>query len=251
MSGSLSGYNSDGAAINFNQRPDMLPDPYGYIKGVGCAGTNSGVDASKSIYVEPPLTNAPLTNLPLVGGNGYSFTNERVPIAGPGAPYSVIEAYNTSNRNYRTDFPKSFPSLVGGSKRRRISRRHSRKYRQYGCSKKNKCGGKRRKTSKCGGKKRKTSKCGGKRRASIRHRGGSIVHLARRGGKRTRKTMRGGMSSAADFTAGRNTSQDQPYGNKAYSFGQGLDSMLGSGESALASPPPFLPYNDCGKYTRN
>jgi len=59
------------------------------------------------------------------------------------------------------------------------------------------------------------------------------------------------MSSEADFTAGRNTSQDIPYGNKAYTIGQGLGSMLGSGESALASPPPFLPYDDCGKYTRN
>ena len=247
-----SGYNSDGAAINFNQRPDMLANPYGYIKGVGCAGTNSGVDASKSIYVEPPLTNAPLTNAPLVGGgNGYSFTNERVPIAGPGAPYSVIEPYNTSNTNYRTDFPKSFPSLVGGSKRRRhsrrhsLSRRHSRKYRQYGCSKKTKCGGKKRNTSKCGGKRRKTSK-----RRTRKSRGGfGTLTLARRGG--VRKTMRGGMSSEADFTAGRNTSQDIPYGNKAYTIGQGLGSMLGSGESALASPPPFLPYDDCGKYTRN
>ena len=235
MSGSFTGYNSDGGAINFNERPDMFPSPYGKIAGVGCDGTKSGIDATKPEYSSPFIVG---------GGNGYSFTNERVPIAGPGAPYSVIEPYNTSNRNYRTDFPKSFPSLVGGSKRRRrhsISRRHrySRKYRQYGCSKKSKYGGKRRNTSKCGGKRR-----------TRKNRGG-FLQLARRGGKRTRKTMRGGMSSAADYTQGRNTSQDQPYGNKAYSFGQGLDTMLSASESALASPPPFLPYDDCGKYTRN
>ena len=68
---------------------------------------------------------------------------------------------------------------------------------------------------------------------------------------RSRRSMYGGMSSAADYTEGRDTSQDQPYGNKAYSFGQGLDTNLGPNESALASPPPFLPYNNCGKYARN
>jgi hypothetical protein len=74
-------------------------------------------------------------------------------------------------------------------------------------------------------------------------------HTRRR--RHMRKSMRGGMSSASDYTQGRDTSQDQPYGNKAYSFGQGLDSMLSANESALASPPPFLPYNDCGKVMRH
>ena len=249
MAGQFSGFNNDSNAINFNKKPDMFPDPYGYIKGVGCAGTNSGIVASKSEYAEPPLVGASL-----VGGDGYSFTNERIPIASPSAPYSIIERYNDSNRNYRNDFPKSFPSALSGGRKKhskrhskrhsiRHSKRHSmrrsrsmRKHTQYGCSKKHKHGG------------RKHTRRSSRRSNKHKSRRGGAVHLARRGG---RKTMRGGMSDKADYTQGRNTSQDIPYGNEAYSFGQGLDSMLSSGESALASPPPFLPYNDCGKVMRN
>ena len=59
------------------------------------------------------------------------------------------------------------------------------------------------------------------------------------------------MTSASDYTEGRDTSQDQPYGNKGYSFGQGLSSMLNANTSYFANPPPVLPYNDCGKVMRN
>ena len=237
MAGQLSGYNSNSNAINFNEKPDMFPDPYGYIKGVGCAGTNSGIVASKSEYAEPLLTRAPL-----VGGDGYSFTNERVPIASPSAPYSIIDRYNDSNRNYRNDFPKSFPSALSGGrskKNRRSRRKHKSKYTQYGCSKKNKCGGRKRHGRKSSRRTRRKNRRGG-------------YTIARRGGRKSRRmSMRGGMSDKADYTKGRNTSQDIPYGNEAYSFGYGLESNLGPNESALASPPPFLPYNDCANYTRN
>jgi len=230
MSGPWSGYNTEPANFQFDVR--KYADAYGKIDGVGCDGTTSGIDATIPKYSSP-----------FVGGSsGYSFTNERIPIASPSAPYSIIEGYNDSNKNYRDNFPKHFPSLLTGGKRRRRhnkknSKRHSKsKYTQYGCSKKRKCGGKKR------------TRRASRRSRKHKTRRGGILQLARRGGKRT---MRGGVSSYADYTQGRNTTQDIPYGNEAYSFGQGLGSMMGSGESALASPPPFLPYNDCGKVMRN
>ena len=230
MSGPWSGYTNEPANYQFDVR--KYADAYGKIDGIGCDGTTSGVDATIPKYSSP-----------FVGGSiGYAATDERVPIAGPGAPYSVIKAYNNSNENYRTDFPKNFPSLLtGGKRRRRHSRRHGNI--QYGCSTKRKYGGKKRT--------RRASKRTSRRKTSRRsksRRGGRAVQLARRGGKRT---MRGGMNGYADYTQGRNITQDIPYGNEAYAFGNGLSSMLGPNESGEATPPPFLPYNDCGKVMRN
>jgi len=232
MSGPWSGFNNEPA--NFEYNATKYGNPYGKIDGVGCDGTKSGIDATKPEYSSPFI----------VGGDGYSFTDEPIQIASPSAPYSVIERYNDSNKNYRNDFPKTFPSALGGGSKRRKHRRSSRQRRsrrhrmrkttQYGCSK-----------NKSGGRKRTRHST---RKHKRRH--GGALQLARRGGKKTRKTMRGGMSSEADYRMGRDTSQDQPYGNKAYSFGQGLDSMLGANESALATPPPFFPYDNCGKYAR-
>jgi len=220
MSGPYTSYNT--VPPNFEFQAEKYGNSYGKVAGVGCDGTKYGPDAAAGKYSSP-----------FVGGNGYSFTDKPIgPVAGPNAPYSEIQAYNNTTGKYRDIFPPQFKSsLMGGKKRRRRSthkrsKRKSMRVRkiQYGCSRKSRGGGRKHRT------------------------------MRRQKSKRTmykRKTMRGGMSSASDYTQGRDTSQDQPYGNKAYSFGQGLDSMLSANESALASPPPFLPYNDCGKVMRH
>uniref|UniRef100_A0A6C0IJU3 Uncharacterized protein n=1 Tax=viral metagenome TaxID=1070528 RepID=A0A6C0IJU3_9ZZZZ len=230
MSGPWSGYNTE--PVNFNYQVEKYANPYGKVAGVGCDGTKYGPDAVNSVYSSP-----------FVGGNGYSFTDTPIaPVAGPGAPYSEIREYNDRG-NYRNLFPPLFQSALTGGKRR--GRRSMRKYgsmrkikTQYGCSSRKIRGGRKhkRKTMKHRMSKRTTKKRGHGKRRTMRR----TMH----------KSMRGGMSSASDYTEGRDASQDQPYGNKAYSFGQGLDSMLSANESALASPTPLLPYNTCGKYMR-
>jgi hypothetical protein len=236
-----SGYNTE--PTNFAFEANKYADPYAKIAGVGCAGTNQGYIASKSAYEEPPYVMAGgrrrrrkhmrmRSNRKHVGGNsGYEFTNNPIaPVAGPGAPYSEVKGYNTLG-NYRDLFPPLFKK--GGSK----------KMRQYGCSKKR------------GGKKTmRLARRGGARRSmkrSMRLARGARRSMRRSMTRSMRRSMNGGMNSASDYTEGRNTSQDQPYGNKAISFGQGLSSKLGPNYSALASPPPLTPYNNCGKVMRN
>ena len=258
----FSGYNTK--LPNFAYDAANYADNSAQIKGVGCAGTNEGVLASKSVFVEPPYimkggkryrrkgmrskgksmrskgkgkrskskrskskrSKRSKSNKKYRGGNsGYEFTNTPIaPVAGPGAPYSEVKAYNNTLGNYRT----VFPALFKGGK----------KHMQYGCNNKSHKHYKR--TAK-----RTTKRSLNAKRAQIAKRMTKRNWMASR-----QRMMKGGMSSASDFTDGRNSSQDQPYGNKAISFGQGLDSMLGPNESALASPPPFLPYNNCGKYAR-
>jgi len=203
---------------NFNFQVEKYGNSFGKVGGIGCDGTKSGVDAAASLYSSPFK----------VGGNsGYSFNDSPIgPVAGPKAPYSEIEKYDDNKTLFRHDFPPEFRSSLKGGKTRR------RKI-QYGCM---------RKTS--GGKMTKKYRTRRHRRSIRRNR--SKKRTIRR-----RRTMRGGMTSASDYTEGRDTSQDQPYGNKAYSFGQGLSSTLNANNSYLANPPPFLPYNDCGKYMRN
>jgi hypothetical protein len=221
MSGSFHSYKTPPSGVNFEFDVEKYGNSYGKVAGVGCDGTKSGVDATLPKYSSPFIVG---------GSTGYSFTDVPVgPVAGPNAPYSEIEKYDNTKVKYRNDFAPEFPSLLTGGKSRK------RKV-QYGCSKKTR-----------GGKKsRKNRTRRHKHKRSIRRRSSS-----KRSRTVRRRKMRGGMSSASDYTQGRDTSQDQPYGNKAYSFGQGLSSMLSANESALASPPPFLPYNDCGKYTRH
>jgi hypothetical protein len=247
---SFSGYNTE--PTNFAFEANKYADPHAKIAGVGCAGTNQGYLASQSAYVEPPyiiggkkrMRSKRRSSKKYTGGNsGYEFTDIPIgPVAGPGAPYSEVRAYNTLG-NYRDIFPPLFKgaSLKGG-----------KKHTQYGCNNKS------HKHKSRGGSKRRSvrrSRSRSRSRSVKRTRGRSVKRSrSRRGGKkmtaRRQWMMRGGMSSASDYTTGRDASQDQPYGNKAISFGQGLDSMLGPNESALASPPPFLPYNDCGKVMR-
>ena len=218
MSGSFHSYKTPPSGVNFEFDETKYGNPYGKVAGVGCDGTKSGVDASNSKYSSP---------FTVGGSSGYSFTDVPVgPVAGPKAPYSEIEKYDDNRTRFRNDFaPQFHSSLKGGkSQRRKV---------QYGCMKKTR-----------GGKKSRKNRT--RRHKRITRRGGSKKRSIRR-----RRTMRGGMNSASDYTEGRDTSQDQPYGNKAYSFGQGLSSMLSANESYLANPPPFLPYNDCGKYMRN
>jgi len=219
MSGSFHSYNTEPS--NFNFQAEKYSNPYGKIAGVGCDGTKSGIDATMPKYSSP---------FKVGGSSGYSFSDVPIsPVAGPNAPYSAIDKYDDNKTHFRNDFPKNFPSSLKGGKSRR------RKV-QYGCSKKTR-----------GGKKYKTRR---HKRSSYKKRGGRR-HSIRRSKTMRRRKLRGGMSSASDYTEGRNSSQDQPYGNKAYSFGQGLDSMLSANESGLASPPPFLPYNNCGKMMRH
>jgi hypothetical protein len=254
----FSGYNTELTNFAFNAAD--YGDNSAQIKGVGCAGTNEGVLASKSVFVEPPYimkggkryrrkgmrmrskgkSMRSKSNKKYRGGSsGYEFTNTPIaPVAGPGAPYSEVKAYNNTLGNYRTVFP---PLFKGG-----------KKYTQYGCKNKNhkhyKRGGSKRKTRRTAKRtvKRTSKQSLNAKRALTAKRITQRNWMARR-----QRMMKGGMNSASDFTAGRNSSQDQPYGNKAISFGQGLNSMLGPNESALASPPPFLPYNNCGKFDRN
>ena len=230
---SFSGYNTE--PTNFAFEANKYANPYAKIGSVGCAGTNEGYLASKSDFVEPPyivggkkrMRSKRMRSKKYLGGNsGYGFTDVPIaPVAGPGAPYSEVKGYNTLG-NYRDLFPPLFKgaSLTGG-----------KKHIQYGCNNKS------HKHKKRGGTKRRTVK---------RSRGGKRSRGMKKMFARRQWMMRGGMSSASDYTTGRDSSQDQPYGNKAISFGQGLNSMLGSGDSALASPPPFLPYSDCGKVMR-
>ena len=256
MSGSWHSYNTE--PVNFNYQVENYASPYGKIAGVGCDGTKSGVDATLPKYSSPFKTG---------GSSGYSATDVPVgPVAGPKAPYSIIEKYNDNTTKFRNDFAPQFPAAFKGGKSRRM---RSKKHVQYGCSKTTR-GGKKYKSSKYKSIKYKSIKrksikhkrskhkcsktCKHTRRRSMRSksmRSKSMRSKSMRSKSMRSKSMRGGMSSASDYTEGRDTSQDQPYGNKAYSFGQGLDSMLGPNESALASPPPFLPYNDCGKVMRN
>jgi hypothetical protein len=214
-----SGYNTEDTNAVF--KVNNYADNAGKIKGVGCDGTTSGIDATLPTYSSP-----------FVGG-GYSFTDTPIEVAGPGAPYSVISSYNNTDGS-RPAFPKEFRSALTGGKKRRT---------QYGCSRK-KSGGrrntkKRRSTKRRSTKKRRTVK----RRSTKKRRTVKRMHTVKR--------MRGGMSSASDYTEGRDSSQDIPYGNNAHSFGQGLNVKLSANESGMASPPPMMPYNDCGKYTRN
>jgi hypothetical protein len=228
MSGSFHSYNTEPS--NFNYQVEKYANPYGKIAGVGCDGTKSGVDATLPKYSSPFIVG---------GSTGYSFTDEPIgPVAGPKAPYSIIEKYDDNKVKYRNDFAPEFPSALKGGKRKV----------QIGCSRKIR-GGRTRKSKRS----RKSKSITHRKSKSIKHRKSKKSRL---GGSKKRRSMRrykmrGGLTSASDYTEGRDSSQDQPYGNKAYSFGQGLDSMLSANESALASPPPFLPYNDCGRYTRN
>jgi len=172
-------------------------------------------------------------------GGGYSFTDEPVkPVAGPGAPYSIISTYDNT-KFLRPVFPKEFPSALTGGKKRKT---------QIGCS--------RRKTR--GGKKTRVSKKmrGGKKTRKIKVRKLGRTRKLRRSHKLRRRqvrhrTMRGGLSSASDYTIGRDASQDIPYGNKALSFIQTFDTTLNANESGLASPTPLLPLNTCAQITRN
>jgi len=230
MSGSFHSYNTEPS--NFNFQVEKYASPYGKIAGVGCDGTKSGVDATLPKYSSPFIVG---------GSTGYSFTDEPIgPVAGPKAPYSIIEKYDDNKVKYRNDFVTEFPSALKGGKRKV----------QIGCSRKIR-GGRTRKSKSI--KNRKSRKIKKSRKSNSRKSKKSMKYKL--GGSKKRRSMRrykmrGGLTSASDYTEGRDSSQDQPYGNKAYSFGQGLDSMLSANESALASPPPFLPYNDCGKYTR-
>ena len=200
-------YNTEPA--NFNFQVEKYGNTFGKVDGIGCDGTKSGVDAAASLYSSP---------FKVGGSSGYSFNDSPIGlVAGPKAPYSEIEKYDDNRTRFRNDFAPQFRSSLKGGKTRR------RKI-QYGCMRKTR-----------GGKKSRKYRTR-KHKRSIR-RGGSKKRSIRR-----RRTMRGGMNSASDYTEGRDTSQDQPYGNKAYSFGQGLSSRLNANESSLASPLPFLPY---------
>jgi len=227
MSGSFHSYNTEPS--NFNFQVEKYASPYGKIDGVGCDGTKCGVDATLPKYSSPFIVG---------GSTGYSFTDVPIgPVAGPKAPYSIIEKYDDNKVKYRNDFATEFPSALKGGKRKV----------QTGCSKKIRGGRTRKHKSKRSSKRnsKRSSKKSRKSKSKKSRLGGSKKRRSMR-----RYKMRGGLTSASDYTEGRDSSQDQPYGNKAYSFGQGLDSMLSANESALASPPPFLPYNDCGRYTR-
>ena len=262
---SFSGYlsNEDGGAdVNFNKNPARFPDPWAKIAGVGCAGTNSGIDASKSVFVEPPYVgiggsirrkNRSLKrhyrNKKYTGGtSGYGFSdpnNNPIQIASPYSLYPVINTYENSANFKAPQFPqqfmggKPFSAQFTGDKYkggRKTMRKHkkNKKMIQYGCSKKGRtCNG-------GGYYSMRLSRRGGARRSMRKTNRRSM----RRSNKRS-KTMRGGMS---DYTQGRDFSQDQPYANQAISFGQGFDTTLDADNSSLASPIPLLPYNTCGKY---
>jgi hypothetical protein len=223
---------NDANLPNFAKNPNIFPDNGAQIKGVGCAGVNSGVIATESNFVEPGY-------VPQAGGNVYGFTNIPIaPVAGPGAPYSEIRGYNDRGV-YRDLFPKLFK---GGKKI------------QYGCNKAHKHSKARCNTKRVGGKKSKKisrnkhSKKSRKHKKTKSKRGGHYATMSRRGGS---KKMRGGMNSLSDYTEGRDASQDQPYSNKAISFGQTFDTSLNADESGMASPTPLLPTNSCGKFIRN
>lgn len=216
-------YNTEPA--NFNFQVEKYGNSFGKVDGIGCDGTKSGVDAAASLYSSP---------FKVGGSSGYSFNDSPIgPVAGPKAPYSEIEKYDDNRTRFRNDFAQEFRSSLRGGKSRR------RKI-QYGCMRKTR-GGKKNKS-----KKHIRSRRRHKRITKKNKRGGSKKRSIRR-----RRTMRGGMNSASDYTEGRDTSQDQPYGNKAYSFGQELSSTISANESSLANPSPFLPYNNCGKVMRN
>jgi hypothetical protein len=256
---SFSGYlsNEDGGAdVNFNKNPARFPDPWAKIAGVGCAGTNSGIDASKSVFVEPPYVGIGgankrrlkrhYRNKKYTGGfSGYGFSdpnNNPIQIASPYSLYPVINTYENSGNFKAPHFPqqfmdgKPFSSQFTGDRykggRKTMRRNKNKKMVQYGCSKKG-----------------RTCKGGDNYSMRLARRGGARRSMRRSRSKRRSmkrsKTMRGGMS---DYTEGRNASQDQPYANQAISFGQGLDTTLSPELSGLASPPPLLPYNTCGKY---
>jgi hypothetical protein len=203
---------------NFNFQVEKYGNSFGKVGGIGCDGTKSGVDAAASLYSSPFK----------VGGNsGYSFNDSSIgPVAGPKAPYSEIKKYDDNTTLFRNNFPPEFRSSLKGGKTRR------RKI-QYGCMRKTR-----------GGKMSKKYRTRRHRRSIRRNR-------SKKRSIRRRRTMRGGMNSASDYTEGRDPSQDQPYGNKAYSFGQGFNSTLNANNSYLANPPKFTPYSDCSKYMRN
>ena len=102
MSGSFHSYNTEPS--NFNYQVEKYANPYGKIAGVGCDGTKSGVDATLPKYSSPFIVG---------GSTGYSFTDEPIgPVAGPKAPYSIIEKYDDNKVKYRNDFAPEFPSAL-------------------------------------------------------------------------------------------------------------------------------------------
>jgi hypothetical protein len=267
----------NGADVNFNKNPTMFPDAYGKIEGVGCAGDKMGVNATKSVYVDDQF--GPKAGM-IVGGRGrskrsklnkryaggsagYTFSNPNnnpIQIASPYSLYPVINTYNNGDGFKEPFFPQQFKSTLPGVERLadgQLTRgkymaggKRTKKviYKQRGCSKKGRTcyGGTkkhyRKRGRKCGGSMRLQRRGGGRRKRSCKMRNHKMCS----------HTMRGGSgNSVSDYTVGRNATLDQPYSNQAISFGQGLMSYLGPNESGLASPTPLLPYNDCGRYTRN
>lgn len=260
----------NGADVNFNKNPTMFPDAYGKIEGVGCAGDKLGVNATKSVYGDDqfgPTAGMMLGGRGRKGGRGkkyklnkryaggsagYTFSdpnNNPIQIASPYSLYPVINTYNNGDGFKEPFFPQQFKSTLPGVERLADGQLTRGKYM---------AGGKR--TKKVIYKQRGCSKKG-------RTCYGGTMRLRRRGGRLSRKhkhkhsrsckhsranTMRGGSgNSVSDYRVGRNSTLDQPYANQAISFGQGFMSYLGPNESGLASPTPLLPYNDCGRYTRN
>ena len=231
-------YKKKGGAVlplnpgNFAAVPNRFADPNGKIKGVGCAGTQSNVQAAAGKYTPYEQT----------GGNSVYCASDNPLIAGLNMGYSSVNSCPTSPVTRPLEIPGKFPSSLTKGGRKKRTRRQRK--------------GKKRRSSKRGTKsKTHKGKNYATRRKSKRFRSGKFKKFLR-----GRKTMR-----APDFSysgggpTGRSSiisvgapvppttvpPQRQPYSNIPYTPGHSTGGILPDNMSALANPVPYSSYNHC------
>jgi len=195
-----------GGNVNYEFNPALYGSSDTGIKGVGCNGTGCNIFAANSTYKQSGGN--------IDGVSSYSTIGDSpIDIIGPKSGHAGHFINKTENIVRDTN---NFASKIKGG---------SRKY-QVGCKRMKKRSTKKRSTKRRSTKRRSTKRRSTKRRSTKRR------STKRRSTKRRSMKKRGGEGP-------------QPYSNTPISHGQELNTYLGPKWSALASPTPLTPYNNC------
>jgi hypothetical protein len=206
-SSSILGNVDNNGNVNYIQNRTEFSDNSAFVKDIGCPGTNCNATAAASVYSNKPYVPKQL------GGSGYRSTTPISPLTSPYAGPGLTESYPSSVPVPRPEgIPRVFPMPVGGSKKYKKSRSNKRSSRSRRSNRINRSN-----RSKKTKKTKKTKK--------------NRTNRSRKNNRN--RSMYGGENDR------------QPYSNEPISFGMSLGGDLNADNSALASPPPYKPYNDC------
>ena len=234
---------------NYTALPTRFPSSCAKVKGIGCAGTQSNVQAANAKYVSygkgKSCQGGSRKRRKQKGGASVYCSSDKPLIAGLKMGYASVGDCGSYEGPRPLEIPGKFPSSLSGGKKRKTHKKRKSVKRM-----------KKKRSSKRGTKsKTHRGKNYETRKSSKRYRSGKFKKFLR-----GRKTM---LAPDFPFAGGGPTGrssvvpvgapvpptstppQTQPYSNIPYTPGYSTGGVLFDNMSALANPTPYSSYNNC------